>query len=224
MVTNSQMELKIPKMMGVYVGMGAMNAKMASNLGLEPPVILTDVYAGYFASKHDNWGIIEIDTSLLFPDSFAPFHGYIEKSKRRGKKAGNRQKYLDKIAEYKKEWKKSLADCGVYLYLAHIPPNAISRIATFKPDTNDFIRKKATNVNPWEITAEEHKNNYWMNYCVATWLACSPLDPEIEKSKEYVKMLGDFQDRSGLELYHFQTERERNKGLFGTPRKNGKKK
>ena len=42
-------------------GVQAMNAKMASNEGLEPPVILTDVYAGYFASKHDNWGIIALN-------------------------------------------------------------------------------------------------------------------------------------------------------------------
>jgi hypothetical protein len=203
----------------LYFGTTEKVAKEAPVKGIEPPVVLSDVYPGFFAfwasmDSNQRWGIVEVDVENLMPDSIAPFHGYIEKLGRRKQLTTEqilerRDKYLASVVTQKEKWKKSLDCCGVVLYLLKVPPHAVTKVTTFdafRKGANKFVVEGSIRCNPWEVSPPEHKDAYAYNLALTQWLACEEVSTRGLNNASQVEE--HLQNRLGLELYYRRTEKD----------------
>jgi hypothetical protein len=206
----------------LYVGTTELMAKEAPLKGINPPIILTDVYPGYFAFFNSNsdqkWGIIEIDMDFLHDENLAPFHGYLEKLGRHKscKKTDiwkRREKYLGEISKHKGKWRKSLSDCGACLYLSRISPYAINKVSIYSPfeAVEKTITKELAKPDPWNHSSKQHKEAYHHNSCLTRWLACRPIEwddltggvkPIISQLKNIRTLWDSLQGRKELDLFY----------------------
>jgi hypothetical protein len=177
----------------LYIGTSEEIAKVAPVKGLEPPIFLTNTYAGYFAnkSKSTRWGLIEIDIEALFIDCFAPFNEKIPK----------------------KQWKKSLQDTGVCLYTGKIPTYAIQKVVIYTP-TNKFVNQRVDKVNPCKGWSRKHKENYRQNSCLSRWLLGEHVTARQwhDSNVDYNSMAvieGNLYDRTGLFLFYVKSEKDK---------------
>jgi hypothetical protein len=176
----------------LYIGTSEEIAKVAPVKGLEPPIFLTNTYAGHFAAqtKSVKWGLIEVDIESLFLDSFASFSKKIPRN----------------------QWKKSVQSTGVCLYLSKIPPCAVKRVTIYNP-TNKFINRRVTKTNP-NVAVAVHKENVKQNICISKWLLGEYITAEQWHNddvdyKSMVVIEGSLYDRSGLSLYYIRPEKEK---------------
>jgi len=198
----------------LFVGTSEQIAKLAPTKGLDPQVFLTDVYPGFFCLQNCNgckWGIVSINQDSLLKDMFAPFHFYI-KSKDKSK-----DEILQNIHEYKTRWKKSLQDCGVCIYTAPIPPQAVEKVITYSPTANNYLTKFISDqANPCEVSPKTHKYDYKSNLTIAKWLNGEDikvedvLDNKINH-KTFVELSEKIANRSGLDLYYQKSEKDKKK-------------
>jgi len=206
----------------LYVGTTETIAKSAPVKGIEPPVVLSDVYPGYFAfwasTCHQRWGILEVDIENLMPDHLAPFNGYTEKRSRRKKLTEEeinqrRDLHLEKAWEQRNKWQESLEACGVVLYFMQIPPHAINKVTTydaFGKGANSFVTESCIKHNPWEISAPDHRAAYAFNEALTQWLTCSEVAQAKALSNGVKAERADehLQNRLGLDLYYRRTEKD----------------
>ncbi len=179
----------------LYVGTTEQEAKEAPIKGLKPPVVLSDVYPGYFAfsaSKDANWGIVEVNMEALLPDNLAPFSG-----------------------RKKQKWRDSLKECGVCLYMLHIPVHAITKVTVYSPNGrvgNSFITESVKKNDPLEVTLAQHQATYALNLGLTRWLACELVTgTELmngSAAKQGSKIDDLLANRNGLELFYRRTEKD----------------
>lgn len=198
----------------LYFGTSEVKAKEATRNGIPPPIVLSDVYPGYFAhlasGDTNRWGIVEIDLELLAPDCFAPFHGFLEKHSRRGKLTSKeiltrRQEYLEKALSQRGQWKKSLGQCGIVLYAGTIPPHAITKVTTFKPleaGVDPTIKENSAKCDPWELTSTTHKASYAHNLALTQWLTAQII------TSKWAGNGNHSDNRFGLDVYYTRTEKD----------------
>jgi len=200
----------------LYIGTDQLRAKTVFLEPLNPPLILTDSYPGYFCLYNfptSIWGIIEVDVDELPEDSLYPFHGYIESLSRRGNQtpksiASRREKCLANVKNYKTSWKKSLENCGVCICSSRIHPLAISRISTYDPESNSYVTKAFCDVDPWEIKSKDHLQNLESYSILTKWLICENVSGETLASNEALT------NRDGLNLYYQRPVSEREKAAI----------
>jgi hypothetical protein len=125
-------------------------------------VYLTAAYAPYFAMTategDELWGIVEVDTDLLDEYDLLPDEDYLEQASRGqdlaavfgdGFPEGN---YMTERTEWFRErlhlfahlWRKSIEGLGNCAHDGAIPPEAITRVAVFDPQTNRSIAMMAS--------------------------------------------------------------------------------
>jgi len=204
----------------LYVGTTEQAAKLAPIKGLEPPVILTDSYPGFFCKQKclpgERWGIISVSLKKLNEEMFAPSPAFIEKftKKRRGKLEDRIQAILDKIHTYKTKWQKSLNGCGVCLYLANVPPAAIQKVMIYNPDgreANSAINKIVGELpKPDTVTASQHKASYAKSLSVLKWfngeeVSCGDFNGHVN-SKLAAELDDTLNNRYGLDVYYIKPE------------------
>ena len=175
----------------LYVGTNEQIAKLAPIKGLKAPVILTDVYSGFFCRKNNDlkWGIISIIVDKLCDGMFAPFHFKSDK---------------------KINWQKSLKDHGACLYNRDIPQSAILKVTIYNPvgnEANIIINKLIEEQNP----QENHKLNYKRNLGITKWLNGEDVDYEEiyngETSYKLINEMGEkLRNKSGLDVFYFKPE------------------
>lgn len=204
----------------LYFGTKDGIGKTLPSNGIEPPMILTDVYAPHFAfyesGENIKWSIIQIATANLYKESFKPFHGYIERFTRKRASAKDRtpegigkrrQEYLDKIDLSRVKWHDSFNACGTILYANFIRPRDIERVITFDPThrdaNNEVISMVKDAIGPWETTPDHHRKEWPKNSDLMDWFMCKELD----FTKTWAL------NRNGLDMYYKapESERERSK-------------
>lgn len=115
-------------------------------------VYLTDTYAAYYGiaaipkrklkgSGDQRVGIVEIDTDLLpLPGLLVPDEDAVEQTSREKETMLTREAMLQRTGHFRDRlscyigglaWKQSLAAMGTCAHLGRIPPEAITRVATF---------------------------------------------------------------------------------------------
>lgn len=191
-MTAKQKRLAMAPHKRLYLGTTELVAKSALVEPVEGPFILTNTYAGSFAMLEGDgrWGIIEVDIECLFEKKFLPFHGYLERINRPKRTKvpleKRRQAVLNKIDTYKTSWFTSLERSGSCLYNATLLPAAINRIGIFNPRGNDYVVEAFGQVDPWDVSPEDHKKNFLFYNNLCRWLACQAVDPlDWMKSKPY---------------------------------------
>lgn len=176
----------------LFLGTTERTAKEVPLKGISGPVILTDVYPGFFASSAcqdtgQRWGIIEVSVEALLPDSFVSFNG-------------------------KGDWIESLKKCGMCRYNMHIPIIAISKVTIYNPlsaGSNKFVNDAIGLTNPMENTPKKHQTLYTLNRGLTRWLACKVVTgEEFEKSNSWkaTEINQVLQNRNCLELFYTRTE------------------
>lgn len=186
--------LVVPQDKLLFVGTTEKIAKLAPLKGLEPPNYLTNLYPGVFCRDCGDmkWGIISVDTSVLFPDMMSPFKS---------------------SARNKRKWKLSLDKYHVCIYHGRIPAAAIVKVMTYNPKSNDFITKTILEQNP------EKKDNYEKNLTILKWLNGEDMNLEdIYPDKINYKIISDIGEkivnRTGLDVYYIKnTEQKRSQRL-----------
>jgi hypothetical protein len=188
-------ELSVPQDSILYVGVSEQVAKLAPIKGLEAPVVLTDIYPGYFClqslDKDTKWGIVSVSVANLHKDMFAPFSFDKKKSKS------------------KETWQDTLANLGVCLYTANISKIAIEKVTIYQPfgrEGNAIINKLIAEQDP-----REHKSNYEKDLCINRWLNggeinCSDIFNGSTNYKLIAETEGKLTNRSGLDIYYTKPE------------------
>ena len=130
-------------------------------------VYLTDTYAPFYALSSTptdetfkmRWAIIEIDTDWLWEDKFWPDEDYLEQAHRFGIESFGEQIetvlatkvsmedrtvfFRDHLGVFSDRWEESLRVLGNCCHYGRIPPNAITRIALYDPQSNPYISMRA---------------------------------------------------------------------------------
>jgi hypothetical protein len=127
-------------------------------------VHLTTVYAPYFglaASGTDEVGIVEVDIDALDPDEMMPDEDFLEQVTRGGQNIPRDDELFDSLREcgddmiartewfrdrlhaFRHLWEKSVETLGTCCHSGEIPPEAITRVSLFKPETNPLIHMMA---------------------------------------------------------------------------------
>ena len=121
-------------------------------------VYLTVAYAGYFAmaaaKDGERWAIIEIDSDLLDPNALLPDEDWLEQESRGqdlaevfddfpegdGEAMTERTEWFrENIRAFRHLWDKSVERLGNCAHDGPIPPEAITRISLFDPNSNRFV-------------------------------------------------------------------------------------
>jgi hypothetical protein len=190
----------------LYIGTNEQAAKLAPLKGLEPPIFLTDVYPGYFCKQFcdgdKRWGIISVNVKQLLTEMMAPYPAWLTK---------NIKSNNPSIANHKSKWNKSLINCGVCVYTAHIPSHAIHKIMIYTPvgrDTNIAINNLVDELPPPNlISPKEHKALYRKSLGVLRWFAGEPVRGEdIFNGTMNGKIDDKLSNRFGLDLYYIKPE------------------
>lgn len=208
-----------PNVTSLYVGVSDVEAKEAATKGLKPPIIVSDIYSGYFAANaaKGNWGIIELDFETV-KSELHPFHAYLERKNRRKscEIITNRQKYLDNIKKYQDKWQESLKNCGVCVIPNYLHPAFIRKVITYDVSkTNLLVERVVRSVDPWNHTVNQHKENYKMNKLISDWLSCKTVNDD-DFGREDVKILDQLNNCDPLEMYYIQSDKEHKKvGWWG---------
>lgn len=212
----------------LYIGTTERVAKLAPNKGLEPPVFLTDVYPGFFCKqscKNERWGIISVNLEQLYTEMLAPSPIFIEKSiKNKAKEPLEERlkKIFANITVYKSKWQKSLNNCGVCLYLSHIPPKAIQKIMIYSAvgrDANSAINKLVDELpEPCSVSPSEHKSNYPKSLGVLKWFNGDMVKCEdIFNGKTNINLINEIDDklnnRFGLDVFYIKPEEKGRKNV-----------
>ncbi len=209
----------------LYIGTTEDVAKLAPSKGLEPPVFLTDIYAGFFCKsvcppEAERWGIISVKLNTLYQDMIAPSPAFIQRiNKLRTRNPAalekQRKEILENLANYKNKWKLSLAQSGVCVYLLKIPPTAIEKIMIYNingrdtnPVINDIIKDSAS---PYEQTAYSHKHSYHKGLAITRWfngeaIRCHDIYNGQTTIKQYNEIDDKLNNRLGLDVYYIKTE------------------
>lgn len=124
----------------LYLGTNEDVGKSLTVSAIDSPVILSDVYAPFFAQESCaknlyKWCIIEVDCKSLDENAFYPFHGYLERwsRNRSGVKdpegiSRRRQDYLDNINLTRIKWHQSFDICGTVLYNLQIKLENVKKL------------------------------------------------------------------------------------------------
>lgn len=165
--------------MKVYHGTSEEVARMARTRGLLPReasgsagqwtecpsrgdmIYLSRSYAPYFAAcaSDGNWGLVEVDTDLLNEESLHPDEDFLEQVTR-GRdgiddEIVDRTRYYREILEdYQEHWALSVEHLGNCAHLGAIPPDAITGVVIFDPQSNPGIAMMA--MDP-QITILNHR-------------------------------------------------------------------
>jgi len=182
----------------LYVGTTEQAAKLAPLKGLEPPIFLTDVYPGFFCKQQCNngerWGIISVNFNQLNTEMIAPPPAY----------KGSKRK-----------WDQSLTNCGVCLYKARIPPQAIHKVMIYTPvgrDANIAINNLVNELpEPHLISPTQHKALYAKSLGILKWFNGESVKCEdIFNGKTNIKLISELDDklnnRFGLDIYYIRPE------------------
>lgn len=212
----------------IYIGTNEQAAKLAPVKGIDPPVVLTDTYPGFFCKQSclngERWGIISISCSQLNQEMFAPSPAFVEKytKNRRGKPEDRLQAILSKIHLYKTKWQKSLSGCGVCMYLAPIPPSAIQKVMIYSAhgrDANPAINKLVGELpEPNSISPSEHKALQNKSLGILKWFNGEMVKCEdIFDRQTNIKLINELDDklnnRIGLDIYYLKAEEKARKGI-----------
>jgi hypothetical protein len=195
----------VPQDEFLYIGTNEQSAKLAPLKGLEPPIFLTDVYPGYFCKQFcdgdKKWGIISVNVKQLFTEMMAPYPAWLIK---------NIKSENPNIITHKGKWNKSLINCGVCVYNAHIPSTAIHKIMIYTPvgrDTNIAINNLINELpSPNIISPKEHKYLYNKSLGVLRWLAGDPVRCEDIFNGKVNGKIDELSNRFGLDLYYTKPE------------------
>lgn len=188
----------------LYVGVSEQIAKMSPTKGLQPPVILTNVYAPFLCLKNlkdepaGRWGIISVRLDKLSREMLTPCQAYMKKYKKDNK-----------------GWEKSLQLYGTCIYPVEIKPYAIERVMIYDPigrDSNKIINDLVSKQNP----NKDHKANYVKNLAITKWLNgeeinCDDLCENMtQKAKVEIEEM--LYQRSALDVYYIRPEDKVRKG------------
>jgi len=119
----------------------------------EDAVYLTTVYAPYFAysavddDKKENWGVVEVDTRKLGKEHLYPDEDYLEQVARFnpeefdiGPSMEERTDWFkEHLEDFKHLWEASLDGIGNCSFRGSVPPEAITRVAIFDPESNPTV-------------------------------------------------------------------------------------
>lgn len=130
--------------------------------GLDVPIILSHVYAPYFAyfsakaTNNEEAAIVRVKFSDIDVNCLLPFHGFVERSFRKPivtheSIVNNRIKAFQNIEDYKVTWQDSYKNCGTVLY-NKLPIQ--DKIVYFKPQ--DFKDKFENDIGPWETLQKNY--------------------------------------------------------------------
>lgn len=209
----------------LYIGTSEQVAKLAPNKGLEPPVFLTDVYPGFFCkqsckAEDRRWGIISVNLDQLCIEMLAPSPMFVEKNTKNKKEPLEERlkKIRDNISVYKNKWQKSLNDCGVCLYLSHIPPKAIQKIMIYSAvgkDANTAINKLVDELpEPYSVSPSEHKAIYPKSLGILKWFNGDMIKCEdIFNGKTNINLISEIDNRFGLDVFYIKPEEKGRKNV-----------
>ncbi len=206
---------ELPEQRLLYVGLTELDAKNAPVKGVEPHVVLSDVYPGYFASCAakgvSKWGIVQVDIESLVPGNLAPFYEYVKRTKRL--RTTDPQKSLEAVERYRSSWRKSLDSCGVIVYLGKLPPVSIVKVTIYDAYgklANNYVTKQSEMTNPWTLSPEQRKESYAGNLALTRWLICDAVNgADFTTDEQSASKLDDnLHNRHGLDLYHRRNEKD----------------
>lgn len=111
-------------------------------------VYLTEIYAPYYANAAakdgEKWGLIEVDVDRLDKKLLRPDEDFIAQVlKKTSRKTADLLKLTaevrDSIDDWQALWSKSIEWMGTCSYKGVVPPEAITRVAIYDPESNPMM-------------------------------------------------------------------------------------
>lgn len=206
-----------------YLGTTESIAKLAPHGGIEPHqlpphsshyddvnggkwVYLSSVYAGYFAldaaGRDRRWGVVEVDLNKLCQNGFLPYEGYLaDRSRKKISDDDARKKlmagYRKDMGSKKEKWKDSLDECGVVLYAAKIPADAVNKVAIYDPRSNKYITDEIAKA---VLHTSAYKDTFARNQLLTKWLMAELVELEDWLHKSATVANNDDRTRISLAL------------------------